>query len=136
MTKPEIAELSMLEENILYTRLLEGAEINLESSRGLFAISKKLTQGKFYAALTDGIASVTITKEAMEFGASAEANEFLIAQAILVHSLANRLLGNFIIKFHKPKAPTKLFNDREAALAWLRVMLETARHQTTLKNKV
>jgi len=42
------------------------------------------------------------------------------AKAIIVNSMANRIVGNFIIKFHKPIAKTRLFSDEETALAWLR----------------
>ncbi len=136
MIKTEIAELSYLEEDIFYTKLHEGAEINLENANANFLTAKQITQGRRYAALSDGIANVTITKEAMEFGASKEANEFLIAHAIVVTSLANRLIGNFIIKFHKPPAPTKLFNNQEDALIWLRAMLKKEKKAAAIKKEI
>ncbi|MGZ4037452.1 MAG: DUF7793 family protein [Bacteroidia bacterium] len=29
-------------------------------------------------------------------------------------------MGNFIIKFHRPASPTRLFSDYDAALNWLK----------------
>jgi hypothetical protein len=137
MIRTEIAELSYLEEGVLITKIAEGAEINLENSKANFVAAQSLTLGRRYTALSDGIANATITKEAMEFGGSFEANEFLIAHAIVVTSLANRLIGNFIIKFHKPKAPTKLFRNYEDALLWLREMLQREKMSDLLtKNKL
>jgi hypothetical protein len=119
-----IAEISYLAEGILVTRLIEGSEITLDNSVENFQKAMTLTGGKRYAAFTDARATVTISKEAMAFGSSEEANKMLIAQAILISSLANRLMGNFMIKFHKPKSPTKLFSDEEEAMSWLREKLE------------
>jgi hypothetical protein len=119
MVVSNIAEMSF-SEGILYTRLLEGKEIDLPNALDNFEKSKTLTKGRRFATLTDARATVTITKEAMAFGSGKEANENLIAQAILIQSLANRIVGNFMIKFHKPLAPTRLFSNRDEAIAWLR----------------
>jgi len=109
MVVSNIAEMSF-SEGILYTRLLEGKEIDLPNALDNFEKSKTLTKGRRFATLTDARATVTIK----------EANENLIAQAILIQSLANRIVGNFMIKFHKPLAPTRLFSNRDEAIAWLR----------------
>ncbi|MFI5148728.1 MAG: hypothetical protein ACHQRM_03280 [Bacteroidia bacterium] len=119
-----IAETNFLPEGILCTRLLEGKDIDLDNSIDNFEKCKILTGGKRYAAFTDARATVTITKEAMAFGSGKEANENLIAQAILVNSLANRLLGNFMIKIHKPLSPTRLFSNEEEAMKWLREQMK------------
>jgi hypothetical protein len=39
--------------------------------------------------------------------------------AILVNSLAYRILANFFIRFDKPPVPTKMFNSRKEAIDWL-----------------
>jgi hypothetical protein len=39
--------------------------------------------------------------------------------AILVNSLAYRILANFFIRFDKPPVPTKLFSSRKEAIVWL-----------------
>ncbi|HXC06716.1 MAG TPA: hypothetical protein VNZ86_18290, partial [Bacteroidia bacterium] len=66
--RSSISELSFSDEGILYTRLFEGKEIDLDSATENFELSKMLTQGKRYAAFTDARATVSITKEAMAFG--------------------------------------------------------------------
>ena len=43
----------------------------------------------------------------------------LIAQAVLVNSLATRIAGNFYIRFNKPTKPTKIFTNAEDAKSWL-----------------
>lgn len=45
---------------------------------------------------------------------------FSIAEAYVIHSLAQKILGNFYLKIDRPVVPTKLFNDYDEALTWLR----------------
>ena len=111
---------SIIEEGVLRIDMLEGAEIDLIESKILHKISLEITDYKKFVALIDARATVVVSKEAREWGSSPEAQENMLAQAILVNSLANRLIGNFIIQFHKPIAKTKLFSDELTALTWLK----------------
>lgn len=43
-----------------------------------------------------------------------------LAEAIVVHSLAQRILSNFYIAFKKCTHPIKLFNHEEDAVDWLK----------------
>jgi hypothetical protein len=66
-----------------------------------------------------------ITKEAREmemFSKPAFVNQH--SMAIVVNSLAQRLLGNLFMKFkrNKPKFPNKLFSNEESALNWIKNM--------------
>lgn len=47
-------------------------------------------------------------------------HEVVSAVAIVVGSPLSRMMGNFFINVNKPKAPTRLFDDEAAALAWLK----------------
>ncbi len=100
--------------------LLEGAQIDIEDSKLMQQISLSVTGGKRFVVLIDARAEVTVSKESREWGSTEEGQKNLVAQAIVVNSLANRLVGNFIIKFHKPIAKTRLFSDEQTALLWLR----------------
>jgi hypothetical protein len=54
-----------------------------------------------------------------EFAASPESQEPILADAIVVRSLAQRILGNFYLKANKPVRPTQLFSTVAAAEEWL-----------------
>ncbi len=114
------ATFSLMEDGILLISLLEGAEIELEESKLMQSTSLQITKGKKFVALVDARARVNVSKESREWGSTPEAQVNMLAQAIIVNSLPNRIVGNFIIKFHNPSAKTKLFSDEESALAWLR----------------
>jgi hypothetical protein len=119
----EIAELYFLEDGVFCTRLLQDREIDIDKAKANFEAAKKITGDSRYAAFTDGRGFMSITKEAMAFGGTKEVNDPIIAHAILVNSLANRLIGNFLIKFYKPPALTRLFTSEDEALVWLREQL-------------
>lgn len=42
------------------------------------------------------------------------------ADAFIIKSLPQKIIGNFFLKFHKPKIPTKLFSDYTKAIKWLK----------------
>ncbi|MBR9833253.1 hypothetical protein GYB57_14000 [bacterium] len=53
------------------------------------------------------------------FAAEMKTGFKLQKMAILVNSLAYRIMANFFIRFDKPPVPTKLFNSRKEAIDWL-----------------
>ena len=114
------AEFSLIEEGVLHIRILENSEIDIDESKLMQKQSLLMTEGKKFVALVDARAEIIVSKESREWGSTPEAQINMLAQAILVNSLANRIVGNFIIKFHKPSAKTALFKDEKSALAWLR----------------
>ena len=113
------AVFDLIEDGILRVRLLENAEIDIDESKLMQKKSLSMTQGKKFVVLIDARAEVVVSRESREWGSTEEGQKNLIAQAIVVNTLANRIVGNFIIKFHKPIAKTALFTDERNALAWL-----------------
>ncbi len=58
-------------------------------------------------------------EETRIYAASEEANRFTIANAFVLHSLAQRLMGNIYLKINNPVTPTKMFTDEKSAIKWL-----------------
>ena len=78
-----------------------------------------LTDGKKFISLILLIPDLSITFEAQKQSIKKENYKNTIAQAIVIHSLAQRILGNFMIKFLKFPCPCVLFSTKEKAIAWL-----------------
>jgi hypothetical protein len=131
--KTKTAEFSLPEENLILCRMLEDADVDVPAVDENFEATMKIANEQRYAVLVDGRATVQISKEAMERAARPEHHRLLIAQAIVVNSLANRLIGNFIIKFHKPGAPTRLFSNTEQAWSWLKERLVEDKKNSVVK---
>jgi hypothetical protein len=65
----------------------------------------------------------TLSKEASQYAASEIAGRYTLANAIVINSPAIRIGANFFITIFKPARPTKMFNDEDKAIAWLRTLL-------------
>lgn len=106
-------------ENTLLTEMFDNLEIDLNDVNENYEASVKLTRDKNFLSLVIAAPFTTLTKEARE----AANREFMykntVAQAIIVQSIANRIMGNFLIKFYRPFCPSKLFKSKEEAVTWL-----------------
>jgi hypothetical protein len=60
-----------------------------------------------------------ISKEAGIYSALPESNRFTLASAVLIETLAAKLLFNFYLQINKPPVPTKGFTTKESAFKWL-----------------
>ncbi len=102
----------------------DGATIDLEEYNNQFKVAHELTMGIKVGVLVRTSPFLNITKEVREESLNPEKEKYIIAQAILVKNFANKLVGNFYIKFQKPKVPNKLFSSEAEALKWLEKMIE------------
>lgn len=114
------------ENQIIYLRLKEGAEIDLENTLEQYAAQKDLTKNTFYGVLVDARNFVTMDKASRNF-MSAYTNPHRVATALLTpHNLATRFLANIYLKLDKPKIETKMFGEENEAVMWLKSKLYTA----------
>lgn len=111
-------------DEFIIIRLNYGEEIDLDKAKIMKQKTYELLGDKKYVLLIDANTHIQATKEARDWGSRPEAHKNLIAQAFLIKSISNKLIGNFIIKFHKPAVNTRLFSDEKSALEWLSKQLE------------
>lgn len=101
----------------------EAVEIELKDVKEHIKILQKLSEGKPVPVLVDGRKDLTISPEAREYASSKEFEGLRSAQALLVGSLATKLIANFYINFHKPPHPAQIFADEKEAVEWLKGFL-------------
>ena len=58
--------------------------------------------------------------ELMSFVSKNKNNPYSKADAFVIYSLAQKILGNFYLRINKPERPTQFFNSKEEALKWLK----------------
>ena len=61
----------------------------------------------------------TIDDASRKFIASKEGLRYCIAQAFVIHSMAQKMVANFFMRVNKPVKPTRFFNTQEEAENWL-----------------
>jgi hypothetical protein len=86
-------------------------------------LSLEYMPGAKFFVLMESEDIFNITKETRDTAASKEFAKDLCAVALCTNNFSLKLLGSLYIKINKPFSPTKLFNNREKAEAWLRGLM-------------
>jgi len=108
-----------VENGIIFATYLKGSEISIEVKKEHHILYKQLAEFKPMPLLLTIEDDVIIPKETREFARKIEPKQPFSACAVLVTSLAYRILANFYCVFHKPLKPFKVFNDKDSAIEWL-----------------
>ncbi|PCJ87568.1 MAG: hypothetical protein COA57_04595 [Flavobacteriales bacterium] len=121
----ETATMHMGDDGILYVKYHEDAEIELEDAKKHIATAIQLSNGKPVPVLINakGVNSNMSPEARKYFSESEDTRKYRKVLAVVVDSLANRLVANFFISFNKPSEPTKVFNDKGKAIEWLNQFL-------------
>lgn len=109
-----------IEDDIVYMRAKQDADITLEAAKEGIEARIKLQQGKKMLMLADTSKVWQVSSNARAYSSTPEVDKMNIAMAILAgYSLTTTIIANFFIKFNKPKTPTKIFKNEKDALDWL-----------------
>lgn len=116
------SEIIFFEGNFVWVKIKDEVEIQYEDSEEQFQLFKKhYTPNDRFVVLIEPGRYTSITKEAREIGLRKESNEMSIAIAVIIHSLAQRLIINFQSKFvSKTKTQMRAFDTKEEAMTWLK----------------
>lgn len=108
----------ILEDGILHFYYKEIETMDLDMAITCVKDRLQFTDNKAYPCLVDVIMLKNSTKEARDYLA-VQGNEGISANAILVNSMAFKMMANFYIMVNKPQNPTRMFTDKTSALEWL-----------------
>ncbi len=110
-------------EGFLRVTTKSGSDIQLEDAKHDFEVAAKMVNYAKVPVLADSRNYTDHTKEVRDFYASKEMGDHMSAMAVMVDSLATRIIGNFFIITHKPFFPTKLFTEEKEAIKWINEIL-------------
>ena len=115
-----------LNDQVVLIRFRDGFYVELNDAISIGEAALELFEGRKFVALIDARnIGGTVDKEASNYFAQ---NEKLaahrMAQAIVVNSLALRLVARFYIMINKPLREARVFDTIEEAMEWL----ETKKH--------
>ena len=111
---------SISDDYIITIVIPKNIEIEVDDVLAIRNANEKLSNGKNYVVLVLVGEFSTISKEAREATATSDFGETRKAMAFIISSLPQRIVGNFFINMNNPPTPTKIFNSKEEALAWLK----------------
>lgn len=117
------AELWSDDDDISWLVFLPESEVEEDDASEIIRTAEQTFVGEAYVVLADIRLMKSISNEARTYLASQQAEQLHAAVAILVESMATRLIANFFINFHKPGRPTRIFSDERKAVEWLKKYL-------------
>lgn len=111
-----------LSNDILVLEYIENGKIGINEADDIMNTIEPFNQRGFNRILSDvSVKTFDISKEALDFIANhPNGRKYDIKNAIVANSAGIKLLAVVYINFSKPKGPSKIFQDRDEAIKWLR----------------
>ena len=107
------------EDGTIRGKVLPGANYRIEEAVRSMEIIERLGGGRPRALLMDITEMRSMTREARAFFGEPARAHAVYAVALIVNSLLSRAIGNFILGYHRPAVPVRLFTNESEAIAWL-----------------
>jgi hypothetical protein len=84
----------------------------------------KLSAGKEVCVLKIAGVGTSVDTDSRHYIAHGRGARYSIAEAIVIQSKFQKIIGNFYITVEKPQKTTRLFIDRTSAIEWLYSLLK------------
>jgi hypothetical protein len=109
------------QKSFLFIQVSEQPEFTLEAVKNSYRQSYELTGARKVYTFTDArnFNFSYLPKEVFTYMSDNPFVEYQHNNAILIDSLAQRILGNFYLNVFNPKVNTRLFTDKKAAVDWI-----------------
>ncbi len=116
--------ISLCDDGVVRVMLKKNSEIGVQQSKENIQAYSDIAEGNSYAFIfyceND---NVVYSEEARTYAKKNEALFPKICMAVLVKTLAHKLVANFYFKFHKPAYPYKVFDKLADAETWCQQQL-------------
>jgi hypothetical protein len=119
ISETRATRISLCDDGIVRVMLKKNSEIGVQQAKENIQAYSDIAAGNKYAFIfyceND---NVVYSEEARTYAKNNEALFPKICMAVLVKTLAHKLVANFYFKFHKPAYPYKVFDKLADAEAW------------------
>lgn len=114
------ANISLKSNGIMYVLFKDNCMLDIDLQLRMLDEYNKITNHKPTPFIFFAGDNVTVTKEARDNATLLEDRSPLCATAVVITSLAYKLIAEFYMKFNKPKNPYKIFKNEKDAVDWLK----------------
>lgn len=110
----------LLEDGIIRSHVKEGSYISFQDTKEGFELMKSMVpDGKLY--IMSELSGIKGTdKESRKFASDKEFGDKVAAIAFITGSGAAKVVANFVLRLYRTPYTTKMFTDRDKAIAWLK----------------
>ena len=126
----DVFTMHFLDNGILHIEVAGNTVVDVKHLKAQLEFLKSRFDGETkYSILVESGYDSTLTKEAREYSSLPECNAMTLATGVVVKSLAERLIINFIINITNRQArKIRLFDSKESAIKWLLSLKELSTH--------
>ncbi len=114
-----ISTVKLKTNEILEIDIQEDQNFSSEDMRDLIDAAYKIGSGKKFKNLINVGAYTVPDLAAIKFSCSKKGSKYKIADASIIHTLAQKIIATFYLRMNKPAVPTKFFNNATDAETWL-----------------
>jgi hypothetical protein len=107
------------ESEIFWIKLNADVLIDLEDITDNILVTRNITGNAPHLKLLDSRENWKMTEEAEAYYKREDNPEKTIARAILVNSVADKIIKSILLKLFTPKVPLKIFTSEREAVNWL-----------------
>jgi hypothetical protein len=120
MNEIELEYVSVIyQKPIIYLRFKRHIVLGAKEILEIGEAGRKLSNSKHRLVLTDARIPVDISPEGAKAGSNPKNIADVVANAVLIRWLGQRLIANVFITINKPPYPTRVFTDEAKAVKWL-----------------
>jgi hypothetical protein len=111
--------ISLKSDGIVHVLLKANSVLDIELQMRMLDAYNVVTEKKLTPFIFEAEDGINVTKEARDNAILIEEISPCKAMAVVVDNIAYAMIGNFYLKFNKPKRPYKVFKNRKDGLDWL-----------------
>jgi hypothetical protein len=119
----EILSVSFREDGIVLVNVKANQDIDVMHVKEVVGVLEENYENKKFPLLIITGEYTLPTPEARAYIATAESDPYACAEAYVVKSLSQKLVGNVYLSFNKPARPTRIFTSEDKAIDWLQQFL-------------
>ncbi|CAN5399194.1 hypothetical protein BH10BAC1_BH10BAC1_01290 [soil metagenome] len=114
-------------DGIVQVKVKANDEIDVKHVVQVVDSLEKMGNGKKFPLLIVVGEYTLPTPEARAYIATPESDPFALAEAYVIQSFTQKLVGNVYLNLHKPARPTRMFNSEVKAIEWLKTFSPSKR---------
>lgn len=114
-----ISKVALRNDGILHIKIKPDEIFTKNDFLDLMDAAYKIGNGQRFLNLIDVGEHTTADADARALSASKEGSIYKIADAFVIYSLPQKIVGNFYASFNKPIIPTKFNTCEKEAIKWL-----------------
>lgn len=115
----ELFTLHIRPDGIMQISMKPNTTLKQSDAETMVKLFKEMGGGKKFLLLFIAGNDTSVSTDARYYASGQEANQYTIASAFVVKSVAQKLLGNAYVTFNKPITPTRIFTEQDDAVKWL-----------------